>query len=137
MVGFKSDIVQWVAKVSNRLEALPPTCGKILIDNVRTPVKQGGNMPVVSGNLRNSIDLNFSGPRPADRVLDQNKPIADPVMKLYDRLERMRLGSHVYIFFRAIYGPKMEMKYAFVRLAAQKWPQVVAAGVARVKKQFP
>jgi len=137
MVGFKSDIVQWVSKVGERLEQVPIVSAKILLDDVRIPVKQGGNMPVLTGNLRNSADVSFTGSRAADKILDPDNPLPDPTSRLHVKLEKARIGQTISIFFRAIYGPRMELKYAFVRLSGQKWPQIVDQAVARIRKFTP
>jgi len=137
MVGFKSDIVQWVSKVGNRLEQVPIVSSKILLHDVRIPVKEGGNMPVLTGNLRNSVEVSFTGARAADKILDPKNPLIDPTSRLHVKLENARIGQTISIFFRAIYGPRMELKYAFVRLSGQRWSQLVDQAVARVRKFTP
>lgn len=132
MTGFRDDIVEWAAKVGERLDQIPAESAKLLIDDVRTPVANGGHMPVRTGNLRNSAEVSFNGPPLADQEYPDEPVVPNPEGTIQAKLDSAKTGDLISIGFRAIYGPAMEVKYAFVRLAAQKWPQHVNEAVKNV-----
>ena len=136
-MSLRNDNIIWVSKVRERLEQLGPESIKNLIYDVRTPVSQGGHMPVVSGNLRNSPEVSFTHMPVADRVLDPNKPLTDPMGKINPKILNMQPGQVVSIGFRAIYAPLIELKYAFVRLAAQNWRRHVDEALKVIKARTP
>lgn len=123
-VDFQADMTLFAAKVQNIMREIPIEASKALIEDVRTPVSSGGNMPVKYGNLRNSVTVDFATmPQAATEYPDA--PVeTDPTARNNARLDNSRPGARIFIGFRAIYGPLMELKYAFVRLAAQKWAGV-------------
>lgn len=128
---FEADIVLWAAKVNVRLNEVPQEAARLMINDVRVPVLQGGNMPVRFGNLRNSIEVNYSGGAPANQEYPERPYLPDPSAKIEAAISRFRIGSTMSMSFRAIYARKQELKRAFVRLSAQKWAPVHVAQAIR------
>ena len=121
---FQADMTLFAAKVQNIMREIPIEASKGLIEDVRVPVSSGGNMPVKYGNLRNSITVDFATMPPASAEYPPALVEADPTARNNARLDNSRPGARIFIGFRAIYAPLMELKYAFVRLASQKWASV-------------
>lgn len=130
-VDLEADLAIWSIKVANRIHEVPQEAARLLVEDVRVPVSQGGNMPVRYGNLRNSIEVNFTGGALADKEYPERPYVKDPTAKINATLLRSRIGAIISISFRAIYAPKQELKRAFVRLAAQKWAPVHVAQAVR------
>jgi hypothetical protein len=130
----RNDIVLWVAKVGETLEAIPRKATRLLVEDARRPISSGGNMPVLSGNLRNSVEVSFSEVPPADRDLDPEKPLKNPAQRIFQTIESIKLGQRIRIGFRANYAVEAENKHAFVGLAAQKWLQFVTTAVRSAKR---
>jgi len=121
---FQADMTLFAAKVQNIMREIPIEASKALIEDVRVPVSSGGNMPVKYGNLRNSVTVDFATIPPASTEYPDALVEADPTARNNARLDNSRPGARIFIGFRAIYAPLMEIKYAFVRLASQKWAAV-------------
>lgn len=132
----RNDVIIWVSKVAEALEAVPRKAVRLLIEDARRPLSSGGNMPVISGNLRNSATISFNEVPPADLELDPEKPLKNPAQHINQVLDTMPLGARVRIGFRANYAVDAENKHAFVGLAAQKWLQFVTTAVRSAKRSF-
>ena len=130
----RNDIVIWVAKVAESLEAVPRKAVRLLVEDARKPISSGGNMPVITGNLRNSVEISFIEVPPADLELDPEKQLKNPATRIFNTIDTITLGQRVRIGFRAIYAVDAENKHAFVGLAAQKWLQFVATAVRSAKR---
>lgn len=131
--GFQADIVSWVSKIGVDLDSIPGRAAILMVEDARLPQKQGGNMPVVTGNLRNSVAVSFSEIPQTDMIIDQMTKLTDPTASINSTLASAKVGQKIGIGFRAPYAIEVEQKYGFVRLAAQKWDQYVAAVVKQIK----
>lgn len=135
--GFSADIVDWVSKVGDRLEWLPKEAAQMVYDEVRLPVSQGGHMPVVTGNLRNSFEVSLFDVPPADVPFDAHNIMPDNSAQDTQMILSSRKGGHIYMGFRAQYADIRELRYGFVRLTAQSWNTIVDLCVDVVKRTFP
>jgi hypothetical protein len=129
----QADIVRWVAKVGEALENVPRESTKTLVAFARLPIKQGGNMPVDKGNLRNSATVSFVEIPPADMKIGEDDMLPDPTQKINATIDSAKIGQNIRIGFRADYADEQEQKYAFIRLAAQRWTQFVESAAKRLK----
>lgn len=130
---FKSDIYDWISKVGVRLQGTPKGAIIQLMDDMRRPIAQGGNMPVKTGNLRNSLEIRFNSMPPANKKFDRNNIYTNPRNHIINTISKMQLGQKVYLGFRANYAYYMELKHGFVRLAAQNWVTIVTNQVRTYK----
>ncbi len=123
---FGKQVLDWTRKTEVRqVDVLQKAIG-LLAEEVRKPEGGGGHMPVVRGNLRNSIAVSTSGPV----LLDfRKKRFSDPTETLKNEIEGVAPGTTAYIGFRAPYAHKVEAKKGFARLAAQRWPMIANAAV--------
>jgi len=134
--SFKADLDNWVKKVNLRVETVHKPAIMLLVDDVRRPVKAGGNMPVRKGNLRNSLEATINGGPNADIDITEDMTLSDPTAQIRGVVNNSQIGQTVSLSFRANYANEQERKHAFTRLAAQKWDQFVDVAVADVKARF-
>lgn len=86
------------------------------------------NTPVVTGNLKNSRTVSALG-RPA--VDWKTKNFRDPSDAINNAIAGVEVGRTAWLGYRAPYAHKVEEKRGFLRLAAQRWQQIVESA-ARV-----
>lgn len=84
----------------------------------------GGNMPVDTGFLRNSLQVNGvgGGGEYSEGAVSLTIGIAT-------------LGDTLTASYSANYAPQMEERYGFVRLAAMQWPQTVRKMIETAKQR--
>lgn len=80
------------------------------------------NTPVVTGNTRNSIELSTLGPIKIDW---RTKKFRDPSDAINNAAAGVAVGQTSWVGYRAPWAHKLEPKYAMLRLAAQRWGQIV------------
>lgn len=88
------------------------------------------NTPVVTGNLKNSRTISTLGPPAIDW---KTKKFRDPSDSINNAAAGVEVGQTAWLGFRAPYAHLIEPKYAMLRLAAQRWRQIVdeAARIVR------
>lgn len=128
---FTADVKAWVEKTEARLTAVYRTSLQDLANEVRIPTSQGGNMPVVTGNLRRSL-VASNGTMPS---VTANSNFPDSSSQITGIIARTRPGDRFFLGFQAVYARPMERKYAFVRLASQRWPDIVKSAMVKVKER--
>lgn len=88
------------------------------------------NVPVVTGNLKNSRTVSSLG-RPA--VDWTTKKFRNPGDAINNAIAGIEVGQTAWLGFRAPYAQKVEDKRAFLRLAVQRWKQIVDQAVASLR----
>lgn len=88
--------------------------------------------PVVTGNTQNSRAVSTLGPPPIDW---KTKKFREPSDTINNAVAGVAIGQKVWLGFRAPWAHLLEPKHAMVRLAAQRWSEIVdhAASVLRGK----
>jgi len=88
----------------------------------------GGNMPVDTGFLRNSlhVDVGNGASSGGDQYSEGEVALT---------LGGASLGDTVTASYGANYAPQMEERYGFVRLAALQWPQTVKKMIETAKRR--
>lgn len=132
-----SDIQAWAAKVEKRLSVVAQASTIEVARDVRLPLKQGGNMPVRRGNLRNSLVATLNGGLPADQEVDELTSLGDPMSGIVSTIGGAKIGDTISLSFTVDYANEQERKHAFVRLTAQKWPIIVDTVVIATKRAIP
>lgn len=92
--------------------------------------EMAAGVKVVTGNTKNSRAVSTTGPL---AVAWRTKKFRDPSDQINGAIAGAEIGGVVHLGFRAPWARKLEAKTAFLRLVAQRWPQIVNAAVARVK----
>ena len=142
--SFSASVSAWVRKSEARIAAVFKSSAQDVISemqevgpSVANPDSFGtGNLPVDSGFLRASLQAAINEPSPA---IQFRPPSATSVA--YDPspvalvIAGAKLGETIYATYGAVYAPRMEATYGFVRLAAQNWQGIVSrnAKLARLR----
>lgn len=139
--SFSVSIAQWVQKTETRTLLLFHEAAAGLAYEIMQPRDEGGHMPVVTGNLRNSLAASRQGVPPVKwRTKNEAGEHArvefpDNGFQLQSEIIAAALGETLYFGMQAPYAHKAERRNGFVRLAAQRWPQIVEQALATVKDQ--
>jgi hypothetical protein len=141
--SFSASVSEWVRKSEARMEAVLKMSAQDVISemnevgpSVANPDSFGvGHMPVDTGFLRASLQAAINDPQPAfqfrppslGNVAYDPSPVALVIAGA-------KLGQTIFATYGAVYAPRMEARYGFVRLAAQNWQSIVAKN-ARLARQ--
>lgn len=132
-LSFGDQIKNWRNKTSLRMQLVFQESIQDLGKEANESRYKGGNMPVVTGFLTNSLSaaLNavptgLSEPPPNYSQLNWDNTNFLLVVN------QAEIGDRVTIGYTANYAPYMEARYGFLRLAAQNWPQIVKRVTKRV-----
>lgn len=157
-LSFGAQVGEWVKKVKTRELAVFRESAQRVIGEMQTAEGAGGRMPVDTGFLRASLQATIGAPaggatgKPLKRTKGQEGVIyhldAGQVALVIAGAE---LGHTIYATYGAAYARRMEYGFVgqdslgrtynqagkgFVRSAAQKWPQIVAAVSAELKTRI-
>lgn len=130
---FEAQVSEWARQTEARLTATFRDAAQRVANETRQPVGAGGNMPVVTGNLRRSLAVStveMPQPRGGNERFE-----TDPGQNITLTIARAQLGQTVYLGFQAIYARYQENRYGFVRLTAQHWPQIVREAAEAMKSR--
>lgn len=122
-MSFAADIKGWTDKAEVAQTETLHASLRALVDEVTRSKNEGGFLPVVTGNLQNSVAVSTLAPITMDW---KTKKFRDPSDAVNNAIAGVAVGETAWIGFRAPYAHKSEVDNGFVRLAAQRWPQIVA-----------
>jgi hypothetical protein len=132
-LGFEASVSDWVKQTQARMTAVFKESAQRVFADMRVPVGAGGNMPVVTGFLRASFLATLNTPADTVTYRTGSGPAAVHADTVALVIAGAKLGDTIYGVFTANYARHVEYGTSrmtgrgFVRLAAQKWPQIVAA----------
>ena len=128
MPKFSETVSKWVQRVELAQEAVVKEAAQELAEDVVSPRAKGGNMPVDTGFLRNSIAaaVNSIPSGESSDVFDMQPVIL--------AINKVKAGDRLVIGFTANYARYMEAKYFFVRHSAQNWPKFVTNATRKVAR---
>ena len=122
--SFEAAVGDWAKKTEVQQTAVLQTSLRLLDDEV------AANIPVVTGNLRNSRAVSALG-RPT--IEWKTKKFRDPSDAINNAIAGVEVGQTAYLGFRAPYAYKVEKAHGFFRLVAQRW-KAIADEAARIVK---
>lgn len=93
--------------------------------------EMAGNTPVVTGNLRNSRAVSTAGPLAVNWT---TKKFRNPDDAINNAIAGAEVGGVVHLGYQAPYAKKVEDRRAFLRLAVQRWPQIVDEAAKRIAR---
>lgn len=126
-LDFDAQVAEWVRQVKDAAEAVALEAAQATLTDAQLPVAQGGNMPVLTGNLRNSLAVGINT-EPTERTPDFTARLAG--FELGDTISaRWTADYAAYVE----YGTRGRPGRAFVRQAAQRWGQHVKAAEEKVR----
>lgn len=137
MPSFTAQIRQWSDRTERKMTAVLKQSAQDVIADAQTPVSKGGNMPVDTSFLRNSLATELNGTGLGEGSDSYTLAIAQ--LKPGDYL---RMGWTAEYARRINYGFDGEDSlgrvydqegYMFRDKAAAKWQQIVDANVRRVR----
>ena len=105
------------------MEAVFKTAVQDMIEDAQTPRDKGGLMPVVTSFLRNSGSAAIN-----------SIPTGGGFGNTAVVISRAKLGDTIYFGWTANYAQYMEAKYAFMRMATQRWGQFVKVAARRIEQ---
>lgn len=123
--NFANQVAAFAEKARRRQTGIFRASAQALAEMANVPRAQGGNMPVDTGFLRNSLAASSSG-MPATGA-------APPQVVLLS----LQAGATIYIGWTANYAIYMEYRYGFARLAAQNWNSIVARATQEAWTRYP
>ncbi len=120
---------QWVLQSKKRMRAWVQTSLQDLDREIAQPVARGGNMPVVTGNLRRSRLASLDGlPSIKGREFE-----SDPGSQITGVIATLQLGQKFFYGFQAVYARRVEEIYGFMRLAIQRFPVIAEQAAKKVQ----
>jgi len=144
--SFSATINAWVAETKERKTVVFQNSAERMLEEVTRPgpsvanpgASGGGNMPIDTGFLAASLQVVIG--------LGEAVLVANPVSNSdgkkvfqYDAsatslvINSANFGDTITATFAAEYAIVMEARYAFVRLAAQQWQQIVQLEAAKAE----
>lgn len=127
-MSFASQVAAWATKTEDAQTEILHESLRHLVDEVTRPKNAGGHIPVVTGNLGNSVAVSTLGPVTFDWT---TKKFRNPADAVNNAIAGVGVGETAWVGFRAPYAHKIEVDNGFVRLAAQRWPQIVVEAVRK------
>ena len=125
-MGFAASVADWAGKTEEIQTEVLHEALRGLVGEVTRPKSEGGNLPKVTGNLGHSVAVSALGLVAYEWG---TKKFRDPSDAVNNAIAGVAVGQTAWIGFRAPYAHKIEVENGFVRLAAQRWPQIVAEAV--------
>lgn len=122
MLGFAEQVAAFTRKAEGLTTDLWHDTLRQLVEEMTTPKGAGGHLPVVTGNLRNSVAVSA---RFRIEIDWKTKKFRNPADAVNNAIAGVELGETAWVGFRAPYARKVETEHGFLRLAQQRWPQIV------------
>ncbi len=130
-MGDFSNIVQlFVNKAKADIRATVDESVKKIIDEMQTPVSNGGDMPVKTGFLRDSLVISEGSPVAMHKV-NPGQSVTYNKARVDRSVEAMTLGRKFYASWTAEYAGKVYYGAngmsgrQWAALANQRWPELV------------
>ncbi len=145
-LSFAAQVSEWAKSEMERSKAVFQTAAQEVANEVRTPVAEGGRMPLKTGNLRRSL---MASTADMPRIQEGKTTFSDSGIEMV--IAGAELGSTIYLGFQAAYAARMnygfvgtdslgrtfnQTGYGFVDAVAQRWPQIVIQAEATVRRRF-
>jgi len=122
---------QWTKKTERRIDAVLQDAGQSVIAVAQVPREKGGRMPVITGNLRNSLQSSIAGGAFAEG--EASHILVAPQMKGGD-LATFTWGNSEFPYARPVNNGRNGRPGAhFVEGAVDQWPAIVRASIAKAK----
>lgn len=143
-LSFSAAVKDFADKAIEAVEAVRNQSTQEVVEIMQTPTEKGGRMRVDTGFMRASL-LGSTSAMP--RINESAIPIKGNTYTFDEgQIEATILGaeldSTIYMGYTAAYaghreyGARGQTPDAFVRTAAQQWPQIVAKNVSKVRRAF-
>ena len=122
---------QWTKKTEKRIDAVLKDATQSVIAVAQQTKAKGGRMPVITGNLRNSLQSSIAGGASGEG--EASHILVAPQMKGGD-LATFTWGNSEYPYAAAVNnGNRGRPGAHFVEGAVDQWPAIVRASIAKAK----
>lgn len=128
--SFTAQVEAFVTKAKRMQAEVAHEAAIGLAETATQSKDQGGNLPVVKGNLQRSFAASTVGPVSVLWGQKEFRGTLDGVMSV---IRNAKIGQTIWMGFQAAYARKVEVDNGFIRLAAQRWDQIVADAVRLVR----
>jgi len=143
--AFTAKVTKWARGNQGRLTAVFRDSAQTVANEVRKDKGHGGNMPVDTGNLRRSLIISTVE---MPTINTNAKDFKDRSDNIKLTIAKANIGQTIYLGFQAVYARRMEYGFVgedslgrtynqkgngFVRLTAQRWPQIVRESILKIK----
>lgn len=141
-MGFADDVKRWSEKAVKRATDVRNAAAQDMVREVTKTVRQGGRLPIRTGNLRRSL-LASTSAMPAMGGLGERYTGSTPGLVI----AQARLSDTIWLGFQANYARRMNYGFIgqdslgrtyhnqgfhFIEAAAKKWPEFVASRARRM-----
>ncbi|WP_416066105.1 hypothetical protein ACK9YZ_07060 [Rhizobium sp. ZK1] len=145
-LSFAAQVSEWAKAELEREEAVFHEAARTVANEVRTPVAEGGRMPLKTGNLRRSL---MASTADMPTIREDKTEFQDSGIELV--IAGSQLGETIFLGFQAAYAARMnygfvgtdalgrtynQTGFGFVDAVAQRWPQIVTQAEAQVRNRF-
>lgn len=140
MSKFTAQINDWVLATDERIETVFKKSVERTVETMQRPVAKGGNMPVDTGFLRNSLQSSLNSPILAV-MANPGVPVAYDDQGVTLTILSAELGDTIYAVYGANYARYVEYGAngrpgrAFVRQAAAKWKSTVSQAAVELQRR--
>jgi hypothetical protein len=131
MNTFTAQVSDWVMQTKSRMNAVFKESTQRTVELMQTPVAKGGNMPVDTGFLRNSLMGGLNAPKDG-RGDNPGVPVSYNDADIVLTIANAELGDTIFMTYSANYarhveyGARGRAGRGFVRLATQRWQSTVS-----------
>lgn len=133
--SFASQVGEFVAKSPDRMLAVFKQSAQDLVNEVQTPWYKGGNMRVDTGFLMNSGMAQLNGLPSGESVRPDEYDNKDyNTAPAFSVISSATLDDTIVFGWVANYAIFVEARFAFARLAAQNWDEIVQRNAKRLEK---
>jgi hypothetical protein len=132
--SFSASVGAWVQASQGRMQAVLRQSIQDVIEDAQTPVAKGGRMRVDTGFLRNSGQAGIGQMPRGPSVNTGEAPSSEGDVTL--TLARLKPGDTLYFGWTANYARTREHKDGFLRMAVQKWQQIVNKNAAELRRRI-
>lgn len=147
MTTFTATIEAWVAQSKLFTEAVIKESTQEVVRLMKVPISAGGNMPVDTSFLQNSL-VGVPGSSPPDMTASgEGGPQTGNAAAIESLIANWTMGTALSFGFIAVYAARQNYGFTgtdslgrnynqpgrhFVELAVQQWPQIVEANQRRL-----
>ena len=131
--SFAAQLTAFASATRERADNVFRTSATRVIADMQTEVSAGGNMPVDTGFLRASLQVDKDAPAPINGTApDKTAAYAYDPSAATLTINDAGIGDQLFACYTANYAPMVEYGARgragrqFVGMAAQKWPAIVA-----------
>jgi len=122
---------QWTKKTEKRIDAVLKDATQSVVAVAQVPREKGGRMPVITGNLRNSLQSSIAGGASGEG--EESYIMVAGNMKGGD-LATFTWGNSEFPYARPVNNGRNGRPGAhFVEGAVDQWPAIVRASIAKAK----